>query len=103
MGVAVSLKFAWVGVVLQDGKLDSAIESLLSLEKQMRLAADVPGTRKVVIAIIELCYEARAWKTLNEQIVLLSKRRSQLKQVRASDLIALHCGYLAKNGSQCSA
>lgn len=66
-----------------------AIESLLNYEKQVRLAADVPGTRKVVLAIIQLCYEAKAWKTLNEQILLLSKRRSQLKQVSVTDLLIL--------------
>uniref|UniRef100_A0A6V7QV63 PCI domain-containing protein n=1 Tax=Ananas comosus var. bracteatus TaxID=296719 RepID=A0A6V7QV63_ANACO len=60
--------------------LDAAIESLLNVEKQMRLAGDVAGTKKAVIDIIELCYKARAWKTLNDQIVLLSKRRGQLKQ-----------------------
>jgi hypothetical protein len=65
----------------EGGKLNAKIEALLNEEKQMRLAADVPGTRKVVIEIIQLCYEAKAWKTLNEQILLLSKRRSQLKQV----------------------
>lgn len=65
---------------LQEGKLDLAIASLLDIEKQLRLAADVSGTRKVVVAIVQLCYEARAWKTLNEQITLLSKRRGQLKQ-----------------------
>lgn len=47
----------------------------------MRLAGDVAGTKKAVIDILELCYNARAWKTLNDQIVLLSKRRGQLKQV----------------------
>lgn len=61
--------------------LDAAIESLLNVEKQMRLAGDVAGTRKAVIDIVELCYKAGAWKTLNDQIVLLSKRRGQLKQV----------------------
>ncbi|KAG0570069.1 hypothetical protein M758_6G131100 [Ceratodon purpureus] len=65
---------------MEDGKLDAKIEALLNEEKQMRLAADVAGTRKVVLEIIQLCYEAKAWKTLNEQILLLSKRRSQLKQ-----------------------
>ncbi|CAD6207675.1 unnamed protein product [Miscanthus lutarioriparius] len=60
--------------------LDAAIESLLNVEKQMRLAGDVAGTRKAVIDIVELCYKAGAWKTLNDQIVLLSKRRGQLKQ-----------------------
>lgn len=50
----------------------------------MRLAGDVVGTKKAVIDIVELCYKARAWKTLNDQIVLLSKRRGQLKQVSCS-------------------
>ncbi|CAM6038541.1 unnamed protein product [Sphagnum compactum] len=67
-------------VALEGKKLDVAIEALLNLEKQARLAADITGTRKVVIAIMQLCYEARAWKTLIEQILVLSKRRSQLKQ-----------------------
>ena len=65
--------------------LDAAIESLLNVEKQMRLAGDVAGTRKAVIDIVELCYKAGAWKTLNDQIVLLSKRRGQLKQVGLSE------------------
>ncbi|URD97164.1 26S proteasome non-atpase regulatory subunit, partial [Musa troglodytarum] len=60
--------------------LDAAVDSILNVEKQMRLAGDVAGTRKAVIDILELCYKARAWKTLNDQIVLLSKRRGQLKQ-----------------------
>ena len=70
--------------MVQEGdstNLDAAIESLLNVEKQMRLAGDVAGTRKAVIDIVELCYKAGAWKTLNDQIVLLSKRRGQLKQV----------------------
>ncbi|KAF5960366.1 hypothetical protein HYC85_001575 [Camellia sinensis] len=62
------------------GDLDSKIESLLNVEKQMRLAGDVAGTKKAVTDILQLCFEARAWKTLNDQIVLLSKRRGQLKQ-----------------------
>lgn len=51
------------------------------MEKQARLAGDVTATRNAVTSIIQLCYEARAWKTLNDQIILLSKRRGQLKQV----------------------
>ncbi|KAJ0772807.1 putative 26S Proteasome non-ATPase regulatory subunit 12/COP9 signalosome complex subunit 4 [Helianthus annuus] len=63
------------------GSLDSQIESLLNVEKQMRLNGDVAGTKKAAIDILQLCFEARAWKTLNDQIVVLSKRRGQLKQV----------------------
>lgn len=59
-----------------------SVEKLLNVEKQMRLSGDVAGTKKAVTEILQLCFEARAWKTLNEQIVVLSKRRGQLKQVR---------------------
>ncbi|KHN09567.1 26S proteasome non-ATPase regulatory subunit 12, partial [Glycine soja] len=38
------------------------------------------ATRNAVTEILRLCFEARAWKTLNDQIALLSKRRGQLKQ-----------------------
>ncbi|GFY94187.1 26S proteasome regulatory subunit, putative [Actinidia rufa] len=62
------------------GELEAKIESLLNVEKQMRLAGDVAATKKAVTDILELCFEVRAWKTLNDQIVLLSKRRGQLKQ-----------------------
>lgn len=63
------------------GNLDAQIEALLNVEKQMRLNGDVAGTKKAATDILSLCFEARAWKTLNDQIVLLSKRRGQLKQV----------------------
>ncbi|KAL1540847.1 26S proteasome non-ATPase regulatory subunit 12 A [Salvia divinorum] len=46
----------------------------------MRQVGDVAGTRKAVTDIIQLCLDAGAWATLNEQIVLISKRRGQLKQ-----------------------
>ncbi|RZR97905.1 hypothetical protein BHM03_00027184, partial [Ensete ventricosum] len=65
-----------------------AVDSLLNVEKQMRLAGDVAGTKKAVIDIVELCYKACAWKTLNDQIVLLSKRRGQLKQVETFGAMA---------------
>ena len=46
----------------------------------MRLSGDVAGTKKAATDILELCFKAGAWKTLNDQIVVLSKRRGQLKQ-----------------------
>ncbi|KGN62104.1 26S proteasome non-ATPase regulatory subunit 12 homolog A [Cucumis sativus] len=60
--------------------LEEAIEQLLNVEKQMRLAGDVAGTKKAATDILQLCFEAKAWRTLNDQIMLLSKRRGQLKQ-----------------------
>lgn len=65
----------------QEGDLEASIEILLSQEKKNRLAGDISGTKDAVLSIIKVCYDARAWKTLNDQIVLLSKRRGQLKQV----------------------
>ncbi|KAL7089862.1 hypothetical protein ACP275_12G003600 [Erythranthe tilingii] len=62
------------------GNLEAQIELLLNVEKQMRQAGDVAGIRKAVTDILLLCFEAGAWNTLNEQIVLISKRRGQLKQ-----------------------
>ncbi|KAJ3670476.1 hypothetical protein LUZ60_010800 [Juncus effusus] len=64
----------------QNQTLEAKIDALLNTEKQMRLAGDVAGTRKAAIDIVELCFEAKAWKTLNDQILVLSKRRGQLKQ-----------------------
>ncbi|GAB2222146.1 hypothetical protein Droror1_Dr00013348 [Drosera rotundifolia] len=64
--------------------LEEQIEALLNVEKQMRLAGDVAGTRKAACDILQLCFEAKAWKTLNDQIVLLSKRRGQLKQAQTA-------------------
>lgn len=70
-------------VEFQEGErnLEATIEQLLNVEKQMRLAGDVAGTKKAATDILQLCFEAKAWSTLNDQIVLLSKRRGQLKQV----------------------
>jgi len=46
----------------------------------MRLAENVAGTRKAATEILKLCFEAKDWKLLNEQILNLSKKRGQLKQ-----------------------
>ncbi|XP_051889143.1 26S proteasome non-ATPase regulatory subunit 12 [Pristis pectinata] len=64
----------------QDGRLQEAIDNLLSLEKQTRTASDMASTSRILVAIVKMCYDAKDWDALNENIVLLSKRRSQLKQ-----------------------
>ena len=60
--------------------LKAETEAPLNVEKQIRLAGDVSGTKNNVTDILQLCFEARAWKTFNDQIALLWKRRDQLKQ-----------------------
>ncbi|KAK9823540.1 hypothetical protein WJX72_003562 [[Myrmecia] bisecta] len=62
------------------GKLTEALEGLLNLEKQQRLAEDVTGTKLACTAILDVLFEAKEWAQLNEHILLLAKRRSQLKQ-----------------------
>ncbi|KAJ7372722.1 26S proteasome non-ATPase regulatory subunit 12 [Desmophyllum pertusum] len=63
-----------------DGKLGEALEILLALEKQTRTAADMHSTSRVLICIVQLCFKYKDWNALNEHIVILTKRRSQLKQ-----------------------
>ncbi len=47
------------------------------------------GTKLAVVAIVRACYQAKAWAALNENVLLISKRRSQLKQARAVRSAAL--------------
>ncbi len=92
-------------VLPQESGLDAAIEELLKLENQMRRSADVSRTRRVVMAIVQLCYEARAWKTLNDQIHILSQRQPQLPQVtnvcEGSFLSSSVIIYAASHNSAC--
>ncbi|RXN00895.1 26S proteasome non-ATPase regulatory subunit 12 [Acipenser ruthenus] len=67
----------------KEGKLQEAVEKLLNLEKQTRTASDMVSTSKILVAIVQMCYEAKDWDALNENVMLLSKRRSQLKQAVA--------------------
>lgn len=63
------------------GQLTQCLEGLLNLEKTARVAEDVTASKAACSAILEVCHKAKDWKLLEEHIVLLSKRRGQLKQV----------------------
>jgi 26S proteasome regulatory subunit N5 len=43
--------------------------------------ADTHSTGKLLVAIISICFENKKWDHLNENLVLLTKRRGQIKQV----------------------
>jgi len=62
-----------------NGKLQEALDTLLMLEKQTRTGSDMASTSRVLVAIVQLCFHAKEWTLLNEHIVMLTKRRSQLK------------------------
>ncbi|CAG0914179.1 unnamed protein product [Notodromas monacha] len=66
-----------------DGDLSGALEILMALEKQTRTGADTHSLSRVLVAIVKICRNAGAWDLLNENIIQLSKRRSQLKQALA--------------------
>lgn len=65
----------------KQGKLHEAIEGLLNLEKAARQAEDIAALRAACGAVVSACYDAKDWKLLEENVVLLSKRRGQLRQV----------------------
>ena len=44
-------------------------------------AADTHSTSRILVAIVKMCFEAKNWDALNENIVLLTKKRGQIKQV----------------------
>lgn len=73
--------------------IHAAVDKLLTLEKQQRLAEDVKGTKMACTAILDALFEAKEWKLLNENILLLAKRRSQLKQVMV--LLSFSCFILS--------
>lgn len=62
------------------GKLTEALDSLLALEKQTRTGSDAISTGRLLVAIVKLCYEAKKWNLLNENLLLATKKRGQLKQ-----------------------
>lgn len=75
------------------GKLHDALDQLLALEKQTRTGADMISTGRVLIAICQICKEAKNWAALNEHITLLIKRRSQLKQA-VTKMVQECCSYV---------
>lgn len=82
-----SIRFTDWGLFGVQGKLHEALEGLLNLEKMSRLAEDITAAKASCSAVLEVCYQAKQWKLLEEQIMLLAKRRSQLKQVGSTRAI----------------
>jgi len=77
------------------GKLREAIEGLLVLEKKTRIACDVQSTTRILEAIVTMCFDANDWATLGEYVVLLSKRRGQLKQA-VTKMVQKACEFLER-------
>ncbi|PRD23039.1 UNVERIFIED_CONTAM: 26S proteasome non-ATPase regulatory subunit 12 [Trichonephila clavipes] len=56
-------------------------------------AADTHSCGRVLVAIVRLCFETKNYPALNEHIVLLTKRRSQIKQA-VTKMIQECCTYV---------
>merc|ERR1711990_1249339 len=77
------------------GKLTEALDMLMALEKQTRSGADTHSTARVLVTIVQLSFEAGDWPGLNERIIDLVKKRSQLKQAVAK-MVTESCTFLDK-------
>lgn len=64
--------------------MSQAVEGLLNLEKSSRLAEDITATKACCSAVLDVCSEAKNWRALEENVLLITKRRGQLKQVGAA-------------------
>uniref|UniRef100_H2MFU5 26S proteasome non-ATPase regulatory subunit 12 n=1 Tax=Oryzias latipes TaxID=8090 RepID=H2MFU5_ORYLA len=70
-------------IVKMEVDYSSTVDQRLPECEKMAKASDMISTSRILVAVVQLCYEAKDWDALNENIMLLSKRRSQLKQAVA--------------------
>jgi len=61
--------------------LTAGLEKLLSLEKKQRQNEHEANTMFIALAMLDSCRRSGDWKLTNEQIAILSRRRSQFRRV----------------------
>ncbi|KAG7158865.1 26S proteasome non-ATPase regulatory subunit 12-like [Homarus americanus] len=79
----------------KDGRVQEAVDSLMVLEKQTRTGADAHSTSRVLVAVVEICFDAGEWNLLNETVVTLTKKRSQIKMA-VTKMVQKCCDYVDK-------
>merc|ERR1740137_409862 len=77
----------------KNGKLNEAVDILLALEKQTRTGADNVSTGRILVAVVKICFDNKKWNELNENIVLFTKKRGQLKQA-VTKMVQEACTYV---------
>jgi 26S proteasome regulatory subunit N5 len=65
----------------KSGSVVQATEGLLAIEKKGRLAEDPTSTKLACCSLLEVLYNQKNYKDMQEKLVLLTKRRGQLKDV----------------------
>lgn len=63
------------------GGIAKATEGLLAIEKRGRLAEDPISTKLACCSLLDILYKQKNYKDVQEKLVLLTKRRGQLKEV----------------------
>jgi len=79
----------------KDGQATQAVEMLMALEKQTRTGADAHSTSRVLVALVEICFAAGEWSLMNETVVTLTKKRSQIKMA-VTKMVQKCCEYVDK-------
>lgn len=75
----IETKIAEAVSLAQTASIEDAVEKLLVLERTNRMAAAAPETAAACVAIVRLFRDRKDWKSVGEHVVILSKRRAQLK------------------------
>jgi len=84
---------ARVGTMVQAGRVEEAVEEMLALEKKCRQASDGISTAKLLCKICQTYFDVKDWPKLKEHIVMLSKKRGQLKRA-TTDMVHLAMSWL---------
>uniref|UniRef100_A0A2K5EF16 PCI domain-containing protein n=1 Tax=Aotus nancymaae TaxID=37293 RepID=A0A2K5EF16_AOTNA len=74
-------------------KMEVDYSRLPECEKLTRTASNMVSASRILVAVVKMCYEAKEWDLLNENMMLLSKRLSQLKQAVAK-MVQRCCTYV---------
>ncbi|MCP9263665.1 26S proteasome non-ATPase regulatory subunit 12 [Dirofilaria immitis] len=69
--------------IAKTGNVPAALDSLSSLEKSTRLGSDMKSNTRIVQHMVKLCFDGNDWTLLNDTILMLSKKRSIIKQAIA--------------------
>ncbi|RMB95303.1 hypothetical protein DUI87_28290 [Hirundo rustica rustica] len=80
-------------IVKMEVDYSATVDQRLPECERLAQASDMVSTSRILVAIVKMCYEAKDWDALNENIILLSKRRSQLKQAVAK-MVQQCCTYV---------
>jgi 26S proteasome regulatory subunit N5 len=81
--------------LVKAGRTDEALEELFAVEKKARVASDSASATRLVKAILLVFYDKKDLPSLNETILLIAKKRSQLKKV-ILDMVQLAMTWLEK-------